>query len=285
MLAKNHYDDCPYHCNDSGKILDTTLGQLIDCPFCSKRKKELLAKGYVESEDNNIVPLSTVLGIENPYLSTKFSYDSVVPDGELLFIEDESVEWQRSESQELYYALSIGQLPEISYCFGISVKGRIDRFAYPMLAKGYLNNLSVAPFISCTEYCRKVVNISEDLDLFLESDLVLMLINDGASLADISSAKGLMQARALKNRPTIFVSTWTIEACSGLLGYKDDTSLFLAKPVFLKYKSGKNSKHSGYINKLLGVENDMYTEESESSEVTVKSSGASGKSMRLADLL
>lgn len=281
MLVKSHFEDCPYHCNDRGLILDTELGKMVDCPHCSKRKRELLAKGYVESEDDSKISLSTALGINNQYLSQKFVYDSIVPDGELLFIEDESVEWQRSESEELYYALSTGQLPEISYCFGISIKGRIDRFAYPLLAKSYLNNLSVAPFISCTEYCRKIYKISEDLDLYLECDVLLMLINEGASLADINAAKGLMQTRALKNRPTIFVSTWTIEACSALLGYKDDASLFLAKPVFLKYKSGKNSKHSGYINKLLGVENDVYTEEDYKSEGPKNN----GRTVSLVDLL
>lgn len=262
MLAKSHYEDCPYGCNVNGMILDTSVGRLVACPFCSKRKKELLAQGYAEEEvSGEQVPLNTLLNINSAYLSTRFVYEAVIPDGELLFIEEDSVKWQRETAEELYLGLSVGQLPDCSQCYGIGIKGAIDVFTYPILAKAYSANLSIAPCISCMEYCRKAYNLADDLDVYLESDLVIMIINDGASLADIASAKGLMQTRALRGKPTIFVTTWTIEACSGLLGFREDASLFLAKPVFVQYKSGKNAKHSGYINKLLGVENDIYTEE------------------------
>ena len=140
-------------------------------------------------------------------------------------------------------------------CFGISIKGNIDKFAYPMLAKAYLGGLSIGKFISCTEYNRLVYNMNDTVDEFYNCDFLMMLINDGSNLAEISSAKGLMQTRALKGKPTIFITTWTIEACSGLLGFSEDScSYFMAKPVFIKYKSSKG-KSSHYINNLLGVEN------------------------------
>lgn len=257
-MAKSHYDDCPYGCNEKGMLLDTESGNLVQCPHCSKKKKELLAMGYVETEEAESVPLSTILGINNPYLTSKFAYESVIPDGERLFLESESMEWQGKVAEELYLGLTIGELPRKSYCFGISVKGRIDRFVYPMVAKGYLGGLSFSKFISCTEFCRMQFNMAEGIDEFYESDLVFMLINDGSNLAELGSAKGLMQSRALRGKPTVFVTTWTIEACSGLLGFSDDEddSLFLARPVFVKYKKGKNSSHSSYINNLIGVEND-----------------------------
>lgn len=272
MVAKNHYEDCPYGCNVNGMILDANVGKLVPCPYCSKKKKELLAEGFVEEQETeSLVPLSTVLGIESDFLSTRFVYDSVVPDGERLFIEQDSLDWQNQEAEELYLGLSIGQLPSTSLCFGIGVKGRVDVFAYPMLSKAYTHNLSLAPFISCTEYCRKAYKLDEDLDIYLNSDILLMLINEGSSFADISSAKGLMQSRALKGKPSVFITTWNIEACSALLGFKDDASLFLAKPVFLQYKTGSSSKHSNYINHLLGVKNDMYTPEEDSFGVSLDS--------------
>lgn len=272
MIAKNRYEDCPYGCNANGMLLDASIGKLVPCPHCSKKKRELMAQGYVEeAETDTKVPLNTILGIQSDYLSTRFVYDAIVPEGERIFMEPDSVDWQRSEAEELYLALSIGQLPDTSLCFGLGVKGRIDVFAYPLLAKAYLSNLTVSPFISCTEYCRKAYHLADDIDIFLNSDFVVMLLNDGASLADLSSAKGLMQSRALKGRPTVFVTTWTIEASSGLLGFKDDASLFLAKPIFVNYRSGKNAKkHSSYINNLLGVENDMYVEAEESADKGVK---------------
>ena len=260
MKVKNHFEDCPYNCNANGMLLDTNTGKMIPCPHCFKKKKELLAKGFAETEENEVLPLSSILGLENPYLSEKFLYDVIVPEGETVFIEQESLDWQREMADDLYLGLSVGNLPETSLCFGISIKGKIDRFAYPMLAKAYLSGLSVGKFISCSEFSRLQFKMSDEVDDYYSVDFLMMLINDGSNLADISSAKGLMQTRALKGKPTVFVTTWTIEACSGLLSGIGEEELFLAKPIFLKYKS-RNGKQSHYINNLLGVENERVSEE------------------------
>lgn len=256
MLAKNHFEECPYHCNDNGMLLDTNTGSLVQCPYCSKKKKELLAQGYVEADSETPVSLGDVVGISSDFLSTKFVYESTIPDGEKLFITPESLEMQKEIADNLYLGLTVGQLPEFSMCFGISIKGRIDRFVYPMLAKAYLSNLSIGKFMSCTEFSRLGVDANnKDIDEMYTCDFLVMLLNDGATLADFASAKGLMQSRGIKGKPTIFVTTWTIEACSGLLGFADEPSYFMAKPVFLEYKKGKG-KHTKYINNLVGVEND-----------------------------
>jgi hypothetical protein len=86
--------------------------------------------------------------------------------------------------------------------------------------------------------------------------VAFMLICDGSSKADIYSARGFMQARALKGRPTVFVTTWSIEACSILLGYFGEETYFTASGVFLEYRHSGH-KHSKYINDLTGVENGM----------------------------
>lgn len=256
MLVKNHFDECPYGCNPNGMLLDTNVGRMVQCPYCLKKKKELLAKGYAESaESDNVVPLSSILGIESPFLSSKFVYDAVIPEGERLFIEEDSLDYQKKVAEELYLGLTVGKLPECSYCFGISIKGRVDKFAYPMLAKGYLGGLSIGKFISCSELSRLVLRMDESLEDFYSCDLLMLLLNDGSSLGDFANAKGLMQSRALRGKPTVFITTWTIEACSGLLTFSgDDDNLFLAKPVFVRYK-GSRGKSSNYINKLIGVEN------------------------------
>ena len=257
MIAKSHFDDCPYGCNQNGMLLDAETKKMVQCPHCSQKKKELLREGYAISEKNTQVPLNTLLGISSKYLTEKFVYDTIIPEGERLFIEDESLKWQSEESEELYLGLTVGELPEESLCFGISIKGRVDRFAYPMLAKAYLNGISVGKFISSTEFNRLQFNMDESLDDFYNADLLFMLINEGSTRADIFSAKGLMQARALRGKPTIFVTTWTIEACSELLGFQEEGSYFLARPVFVQYKTNKNAKKSRYINNLLGVENEQ----------------------------
>lgn len=255
LIARNHYEDCPYNCNSMGKILDVNTKTMVDCPHCSAKKKELLRQGYVETDTDERIPLSTVLGIENEFLTTKFVYDAVIPEGERIFIEEESMEWQKEVAEDLYLGLTTGVKPEESYCFGLSIKGKLERFAYPMLAKAYLSGLSVGKFMTCSEYSRLSLDTRNSLDNFYNADVLFMLINEGSTLGDISSAKGLMQTRALKGKATIFLSTWTIEACSALLGFSSESSFSLAKPVFVKYKSSKNKEHSSYINGLLGVEN------------------------------
>lgn len=257
MLAKNHFEDCPFGCNSSGMLLDYSTGKLVPCPHCQKRKKELLAKGYVETENETQVPLSEVLGIKSDFLSTKFVYESIIPDGEKVFIEEESMEWQKEVAENLYLDLTVGTLPSESICFGVGIKGRVDKFAYPMLAKAYIAGLKIGKFTSCSDFCMLAYKQDKSLEDYYTCDILFMLLNEGINLAEISSAKGLMQTRALKGKPTIFLSTWTIEACSALLGYRNEGNLFLAKPVFLEYKKSKNKKqHSSYINNMIGVENE-----------------------------
>lgn len=263
MGIKNHFEDCPYNCNMFGKLLDPNTGNMIDCPHCSKLKKEMLAKGVaVEEDENRTLPLAELLGIKSKYLSKNFVFDTLIPEGECLFLEDDSIDFVKRETEALYHTLSLGELPEYSVCFGISIKGRADRLAYPLLATSYLKGLSVGKFITCSELSRLQLKGSEEYDSYISSDVQIILIGEGSTKGEISCAKGLMQSRALKGKPTIFITTWTIEACSLTLGYLDDTdNMLLARPVFVKYKN--SGKSSNYINKLTGVENDRYDEETD----------------------
>lgn len=261
MDLKVSYDECPYHCNN-GKLFDYKTNTIIPCPYCSEKRKNLANEGLVEVENGDLMSLPTILGINNQYLKTKFVYDSVIPEGERVFLEDESLKRQKEICEDIYLGLTVGEVPNKSYCIGLGNKGRIDRFAYPMLAKAYLSGLSVSKFISCAEYNRLCINMSQELESYYEKDFVMMLIPDGASKADIASAKGLMQTRALNGKPTIFITTWQIEACSILLGYFGDETYFLATGVFVEYKVGKGKPKSHYVNQLTGVENDVYSDES-----------------------
>ena len=259
MSIKNHFEDCPYDCNAMGKLLDVNTGKMVDCPHCSKLKKELLAKGEVIEEDRGETPLAEVLGIKSKYLSQNYVFDGLIPDGEKLFLEGDSVDFLKTETERLYNKLTLGELPESSYCFGISIKGRVDRLAYPLLAKAYLSGYKIGRFITCSELSRLQLRGDDEIDRLLENDLQLVMIGEGSTKGEISCGKGLMQTRALRGKPTIFITTWTIEASSLLLGYADEEeNLFLAKPVFVRYKN--SGKRSNYINQLTGVENSRYSE-------------------------
>lgn len=272
MDIKLSYNECPYHCTN-GKVMDYKLVKLIPCPYCSEKRKQLADEGVAETELGDLESLPKILGIDNQYLRAKFVYDAVIPEGEKIFLDEESLNRQKDILDDIYLGLTVGQLPDKSYCIGIGNKGKIDRLAYPLLAKAYLSGLKVAKFISCGEYNRLCINMSIELERYYNSDLVLMLIPDGSSKADIASAKGLMQTRALNGKCTIFITTWVIEACSILLGYFGDETYFLATGVFVEYKVSKNGKkHSKYINQLTGVENETYN----NNEDEVRSTGNSG---------
>ena len=255
LLARS-FEGCPYHCTN-GRIMNRDLRKWEPCPYCSEKKKELAKEGVAETIEGEIVNLPTLLGVDNQYMKAVFNYDLVIPEGEQLYLTRESMDLQKEVSTDLYLGLTINEKPSKSLCFGLGNKGRIDVFVYPLLSRAYLVGMTVSKFISCTEYNRMLVRMDEGIDWYFESDVTIMLINDGASKADISAAKGLMQTRALKGRATIFVSTWSIEACSLLLGYYGDESMFLATPVFVEYKSSKKKGHSHYINQLTGVENSV----------------------------
>lgn len=285
---KRRFDECPYHCNDNGNILDTNQGKLIPCPYCSTKKQDMIKEGLVEVEGEDFsLPLAKILGIENEFLNDRFVYSSIIPEAELLFIDEESVKKQSEIAENLYLNLAIGNVPSESLCFGISIKGSAEKFAYPMLAKAYTSGLSVCRFISCTEFNRISLDSNSDILDFYNADFVMMLINEGCLQADLASAKGLMQARALKGKPTVFVTTWTIESCSLFLGYWNNDSKSLATPVFVEYKSAKKKGHSHYINKIMGVDNTFVQSDSNDvayDEIDVGSNDFS-KRLSMADLL
>lgn len=264
-VVRNHFEDCPYSCNDKGKILDALTGQMVDCPHCSQKRKELLQSGEaIEEETDEKLPLAQVLGINSKYLSGKYVFETLIPEGEAIFLEPESIDYLKEVTEKVYRQLTIGEVPEESYCFGVSIKGRVDRLAYPFLSVSYLKGLTVGKFITCSELSRLQLKGSDLIDDLYEADVLLMLISEGSTKGEISCAKGLMQARALKGKSTIFITTWTIEACSLLLGYRsDEGNKLLAKPVFVKYKNSK--KASTYINQLTGVENSRYDAEGSNS--------------------
>lgn len=258
MLVKNHFEDCPYGCNEKGLLLDTNTGNMIQCPHCSKIKKDLLLKGEaVEEASSAIEDLSILLGIKSKYITDKLVFESIISKEEMSVIEPESINSLKEKIEELYKMLSIGDLPEQSYCFGLGSKGNIDKLAYPLLSKSYISGLTVAKFITCGEFSR-ILMVEEGVDEYYSADIVVMLIQEGSTKADISSAKGLMQARGLKGLSTIFITTWDYMACRFLCS-KMEPSLLLAEPVFAVYKVINRQKN--HIHGITGLMNEVYKEE------------------------
>lgn len=249
------FEDCPYHCNN-GKLFDRNSRKEVPCPYCSKKRRELEKAGLMKTEKEDPVSISEALGIDCAYIKPVFNYDAVIPEVERAYLNEDIYKIQKEKMEELYNGLLIGKLPNHSMCFGLGVKGKVDLVAYPMLVKAYISGISVARFVDCNEYARKTYQMDFDfVDSLLSKDFAMMLIPEGSSSVGISAAKGFMQERALKGKPTVFLTTWSVEACSAFLGFYGDKSLFMASAYFIKYETHGDSRHSRYINHLTGVKN------------------------------
>lgn len=264
MAALIRFDDCPYGCNASGKVLDVETGQMKPCPYCSEKRKTLMKMGLaVEETTGKEEDLWKVLGIPQRFITDKFVYDSVIAEHERRWLDNDSLERQQEELEGIIDLLLLNELPTYSICVGLPIGGRVENVIYPILATAYKNGFSVAKCISCAQYGRLVLKQSDELEDYFSKDIVVILVNEGASYGDISVTKGLIQTRGLSGLPTILVTTWKIEACSAFLSsVSDEKSLFLAYPSFVSYVNSGRS-HSNYINGLLGVDNGVYNSENE----------------------
>lgn len=238
---------CKFRCTD-GKLFDPTISQWVQCPECKGKRFEKIEKDDKEVDE--------AIGIESNGLTTTLVPEALVPSDERTYLEDGSFDDLKKDAMSLYNTVLLGKRPKYSMCFGLGVKGKLDAFIYPLLATGYSEGLSVAPLLSALGLSQKLLR-QEDLDTHFTSDLCVILINEGCSKADIAACKGLMQERASRSRATIFITSWSIEACSNLLGHYNDESAYLAKPVFIRYAN--SGKKSNYINNLYGEKNELPT--------------------------
>lgn len=199
------------------------------------------------------------------FISDRLVYDQIVPEGEKVLIDKDSIDRQKEAMEEVYQFCCAGIIPGKSYCFGITRVGRFEFFVYPCLLKAYRYGLTVAPFCTISDYKHLTIDAEKfdrELSVYKNADIAMLLVQDGPTNADLCCALGLMQARSLRGKPTIFITTARAEAASQLCGYFNDNSGYaLAKPYFLHYGSSGNlksdprsmQKYSKYMNNLLGI--------------------------------
>lgn len=248
-LINSSLEACAYNCKN-GRIFDFVSKSFSECPDCKTRRRSEIKESRLESGED----LEAAFGFGKKFLSSQYVWESLIPDGERVVIDDASLDYLKEQIDTVYNQFCLGQKPERSYCFGLGIKGRLENLVYPLMVRAYQKGLTVCPYLSVSEYSRMVANADPRLDGLFASDVLFVLVNEGVTLGDLAAAKGLMQVRSIKGNVTIFVTTWTIEACSGLVGYPGDTEMSLGRAVFVEYLRSKG-KHSNYINGLLGVAN------------------------------
>lgn len=247
---KLHFDDCPHGCNKQGQLFDRALGRFVSCPYCEGKRKEAIESGLIDEKEESL-SIHEELGFSDKYLTSYFDYDLLIPDMEKPLIDMESYEDVRSASETLRGILSRGELPTYSMCFGLARKGSCDRLAFPMLALAYERGLGSGKFISSRVYYSKYMQ-DKDLQEYYDLDLLFVLVTSGSSYRELMCIRGLMEARAVVGKPTIFVTNNDIDECLLLLGSVDGGSYYLASPYFIERTKTKDS-HSYASDNLRGA--------------------------------
>ena len=247
---KLHFEDCPYGCNVNGMLFDRGLKKMVSCPHCESRRRELASEGSIEDNEGNQQSLHKELGFSDEYLTSYFSFDSLISKSERPLLESSSFEPVEEAISLLRGTLSRGDLPEKSYCFGLARKGSVDKLAFPLLVSAYEKGGKVGKFISSRMYYSLYMK-DKDLQEYYDLDILFVLVNSGSSYRELMCIRGLMEARAVCGKATIFVTNNDIDEVLLLLGSVEEPSLYLASPYFIERSKTANS-HSYASDALRG---------------------------------
>ena len=255
------------HYCDDGLIFNMASRKNEPCPICKKERKETIKENEIKGESN----LEEMLGFGDRVLNKEYEFESIISGVEKVFLDGKSLEHVEDELDRLYGMIVNKEPVKESICFGLGIKGNIERLAYPILVKAWESGYSVGRLISALEYNRMVNREDPEVEELLDKDIVMVWITDGCSSREIDSVKGFMQTRSIRGKGTILVTTWLIQACSGLLYAMGEPISGLAKPVFVSYKKSSNEeKESSYIQRLKGVENTSALENSRTGRENTK---------------
>ena len=240
--------NCPYNCNTSQLILDRKRSKLVPCPHCSKLAMDrvLEEEGFYKelglSYDPNILPLvdkSILLGSQ-----------------ELEYLEPGSLDKVADKLKKVADTLRQGVLPDRSLLFSLGIRGRLMNAQYPLLSSAFLGGLKVHPLVSAQDLeIWKLREEIDQLDELYSSKVVVITIEEGASRAELQVCKGVMQVRASRGLPTIFVTTWSASSVATLVDSDDSAGMFLADPYIIQYSTENKDKYSKYVLGVLGLDN------------------------------
>lgn len=227
-----HFDDCPHNCNKKGKLFDRALGRMVDCSHCKERRKELAVEGISVKENvNREESLHEVLGFTDKYLSHIYSFEALFPKTEFGMLEDITKEELSRGIEELRGTLANGEVPQKSYCFGLSRKGTLENLAYPLMVSSYLAGITSLWYSSSRLYYNDYIR-KTDVRKYYETSVLFLVVASGASYDELITVKGLLETRASLGLPTIILTLDSVDSVSMLLGYQGEASLYLASPYF-----------------------------------------------------
>ena len=173
---------------------------VINPELIKKRQEEVERKEVII--DGEAIPLSRVFGLSRPFYNNVFDVDEIIGSEDVKGIAPAAYESINTAAETLLQTIAAGQVPAFSTLFYFGKHARLDVYAYQLLSRAYLAGLNIAPCITIHDW-QGFLARKHNLELYLTADILVVIIPAGYTVNDLEAARGLLQARSLKDKPTI----------------------------------------------------------------------------------
>lgn len=235
------FKDCPNKCTD-GRIFDPYLHKWKICEHCQEKRKKLVFSGVKDTTTGQ--DIKEYLNLPESFIGVEFKREAVIPEAYTKYLIESSITSLLDELTGMLNSISVGDLPKQSYMINFGRKSFPNNFIYPLLVRGYISGLDVAPMLTSYDITVKrqkaEQGIREDnlpFDELLKKDLCVIVLDSGSTVTSINAVRGFMQLRANNHKPTIIITNiWnryvhSLTNESGILDYAS------AKLLGVEYKS------------------------------------------------
>lgn len=213
---------CPNRCVN-GFYINPYTHKKEKCKYCADKRKEDILSGDKDIRKDLCLP--------EYYLGYSFDVNAVIPQSALKNLSEESVDTVKTAMSDLIAKVSLGEIPEESILFNFGSKVNENNFVYPLIVRSYMAGLKTSPVImgyDLYQYRLASENAYDEEKKYqslLDDDICVVVLDTGSTKNNIMCAKGFMQLRAYKCKPTIFVTNiWRTDVLA--LCNEDDTHQF-----------------------------------------------------------
>ena len=241
QLSTTSFIDCPNKCID-GFIMNPYTHKKEICSFCQDKRKNLIKYSHKNKLDGKT--MEETLRLPKSFSGVAYDIDNIIPASAKKEIEKSSFDSVLETLKDLMNLVKNKELPSYSMLFNLGKKAYEGGYIYSLLANAYISGLNVAPYLSAFDIVDLRLQAEKGYDKsefgvtfkdLLNKDLVVVVIEAGATSQSILSVKGLMQMRAVRELPTIiFTNSYgglVLDLCDEIPTYN------LAKLCSIEYNS------------------------------------------------
>ena len=237
-------EKCPYNCVN-GVIFHPRRHVETQCPHCAEmRKSKVYSISASQVDDESI---EKKLGIQERVCGkADYSFEALFREGIDKF-EPASVTAVKEELDRLVSNLSLNELPSYSMMFNLGSRVFEENFVNPLLVRGYLAGLNVAPLLTVHKIAElryksesQDYSISDARDAYsalLEADLCVVALDEGITRSGIDLVKGFVYARGREHKPSVLLTHSSVKELFMNFATEDtDFDYCVPKLVQVRYK-------------------------------------------------